>query len=161
MVNLSDSSLHADVYEDYDKPPPPEQHLVEIYRAWQHAGNSSEHIPREPLEAARWWIDRQEPRDPAQKPRRNIDRRGLFIGWTCPYSDRLSGNFRLFLALSEPQKAFVLDHIEQGIPWRGDSIANYKAHIEQVFEMQKNPEAYRHLAEMTRKEVTRGKPKIT
>lgn len=156
MPKLSARSETDEVWEGYDRPPAAEERLVQIYTWWREK-HRSEHIPLQPLEAARWWIDRQEaPNEWAERPERTYDKRGNFSGWRTPYHDRVASNFRLFLALNEPQKAFVLDHIEQGIPWRGDSIERFKLIVAEHFKMMENPEEYLAKAQKIHKEVTRA-----
>lgn len=154
MPKLSERSEREDIWEGYDRPPAAEERLVTMYQHWRDR-HKSEHIPDKPLDAARWWLTKQEPPvEGLERPEREHNKRGDFTGWRTPYHDRVAGNFRIFLSLSETEKAFIIHHVDQGIPWRGDPMPFYKNIIEQHFEMLKDPEAYKRLGEQIRKEVT-------
>lgn len=106
------------------KPPVPEEFLVRVYKRWRMK-HSSEHIPKNYLEAAQWWVEHQEPQKSHERPMVGYDSKGN-QHWTTPYISRIVATLRVFLGLSEPEKAFVIQHIEAGVPWRGDSIPFYK-----------------------------------
>lgn len=156
MPRLSEPDTEA--WEGYDRPPPAEQRLVELYTRWRERRRSA-HIPLQPLEAARWWVAHQEPpNDYVEAPERTYNKRGEFSGWRTPYHDRIFNNFQIFLGLPEAAKAFVVEHVEAGIPWRGDSIPLYKWIIEETRSMLKDPEAYRRLGEQIRRGAVNAKP---
>ena len=115
--------------------PIPEEFLVKAYKSWCKRGNESKHIPSNHLEAAKWWIDHQEPRWPQETPTVGYDSKGNQY-WTTPYIDRVVAAWRKFLAMSEPEKAFVIDAIEnRNTPYRGDDIKFYKLVIEEQARM--------------------------
>lgn len=157
MVNLSDTSIDNDMFEGYDAPPAPTARIVELYRAWLENGNSSEHIPEQPLAAATWWVSMQEPRQSGEQTERTFDKRGNFTGWRTPYHDRISSTWACFLMLTEAQRAYIVHHVDDGIPWRGDPIPLYTSIVEQTHEMRENPDKYLANARAVQKEVTRGK----
>ncbi len=124
------------------KPPVPEEFLVRAYKRWRMK-NESTHIPKDYLQAARWWIDHQEPGHPGETPYASSDSKGNQF-WNTPYIDRLVASFRVFLKLSEPGKAFVVDAIEnRNTPYRGDDIEFFKMVVEQQGVMDADPEAYK------------------
>lgn len=125
------------------RPPRAEASLVEIYKAWRF-NNDSKHIPHNHLEAANWWIAHQEPRREHEQRQMEHDKKGV-ASWSDPYIQRVVVTWRTFLAgLSEPQKAFVIDGIENhNTPWRGDDIKFYKLVIEQQKIMDQDPEKYK------------------
>jgi hypothetical protein len=74
---------------------------------------------------AQFWIDRQEPANEyAEKVEKREENGKSF--WTTPYYDRVAGNLKLFLAMTPMEQMFIIDGIESGVPWRGDSIEMYK-----------------------------------
>lgn len=151
MVKIVDDAGPA--WADYDRPPEATAKLVELY-TWWRGKHKSEIIPDRPLDAATWWIDHQEPPDESkERPEKTYDRRGNFSGWRTPYHDRVYSNFRLFLALNEAHKAYIIHHIEAGFPWRGDPIPLYTAMVEEHFKMQEDPTPYVETAEQVRKEA--------
>jgi len=102
------------------KPPVPEEFLIRVYKRWRMK-HSSSHIPHEYLSAAHWWMAHQEVATQAERPTVGSDSKGNQF-WTTPYIDRVVANFRKFLSLDETHKAFVIEKIESGIPWRGDDM---------------------------------------
>lgn len=119
------------------KPPVPEEDLVTIYRAWRQTSDSV-HIPRDFLQAARWWIAHQEPRRSTEGAEAAYNRQGEQT-WRDPYLDRIVATWRIFLIdLTEIQKAFVIQGIESGnTPFRGDSFKFYKMVVEEQAKMDK------------------------
>lgn len=108
------------------RPPLVNEILVAIIRKWQ-SKHSSNHVPSNPFDGANWWIKLQEPADEYRdRPEPITNKEGNHTGWRTPYHDRLAGNLKTFLALSEIEKAFVIDRVQAGIPWRGDKTEMYK-----------------------------------
>ncbi len=106
------------------KPPIPEEFLIRVYKRWRMK-HSSQHIPHEYLVAANWWIDMQEVASHMEQPTIGSDSKGNQF-WTTPYIDRVVVNFRKFISLSETEKAFVIEKIKKGVPWRGDDMEMFK-----------------------------------
>ena len=152
MVRLSAfNDFDGEVYDD--SPPAPTARLVDLYARWVEF-NESELIPDRPLDAAEWWIELQEPPHPRNdRPEQQFDKRGNLSGWKTPYHDRIANNFRIFLALPEPTKHFIVENIRAGTPWRGDSINVYKYFIAEREKQAKDPDAYRRAGEQIRREV--------
>ena len=118
-------------------PPIPETALVSLL-----TGQIPQHFPSRPLEAAKFWIQRQEPQTFSESPQfaNNKDGEG---SWKCPYNDRLQYTLAKFLSMSDAQQMFILDHITRGYPWRGDDISFYKMVIAETDQMMIDPEAYK------------------
>ena len=104
-------------------------------------GKSSRHIPDGEFHAAQWWVDHQEPADNYREAAEPITKGGE-VHWKTPYHDRLCYTANQFLRLKEPEKAFVIHGIENGVPWRGDEIKFYKMVCEETELMRKDKDAY-------------------
>lgn len=100
---------------------------------------NSSHMPHNDLEAARWWLEHQEPPDELHDRPEPISREGAIIAWRMPYQERVTASLRNFLLLSEPEKAYVVENIEAGIPWRGEPVRYYKEVIEVTRRGQNEP----------------------
>ncbi len=105
-------------------------------------GHKSKHIPERPFDAAHWWTDHQEPANEYNERLEPITKNGELIGWKTPYHDKLVSTLRIFLTLSEPHKAFVIDNIQSGIPWRGDDIKFYTGVCAEAEKMAQDREGY-------------------
>lgn len=101
-------------------------------------------MPQEPYSAATWWMNHQEKPIStfAEAPEPIHDKDGNLSGWRTPYTDRLIYNLRVFLGMNTKQQAWIVKHIENGIPWRGDSILMYAKIIEHHGEMLKDKDAF-------------------
>ena len=128
----------------YDSPPPiADEQLVLVYKIWRRQ-HESKHIPKDFLGAAKWWLEHQEPQGRNEQPQLSHDKKGE-ASWTVPFNQRVAATWLTFLAFSEPQKAFVIQHIESGIPYRGDDIDFYKMVVEEsakMLEAQATPETW-------------------
>lgn len=126
-----------------DKPPVVNEILIRILKSWYDKGKRSAHIPDSLFDAAQWWINLQEPADEYRdRPEPQVNKDGEQTGWLTPYHDRLAYNLRKFLGMSDTHKAFIIDRIRAGIPYRGDDIDFYKLVCDQELEMVKDPGAY-------------------
>jgi hypothetical protein len=130
----------------YDKPrgdtgpttrtPPPraEGALQEVIRGNM---NANKHHPtmmsNSPHDAALFWLRHQEPEKPSDRPEW-IWKSGSDAGgsWNTPHIDRVVETLHKFLGLSSPQQVFVIEKIEAGYPYRGDSIEFYLEVIKQT-----------------------------
>ena len=106
------------------RPPNAEEVLVRVYTQWRITHKYTPEGITSPLDMAYWWISHQEPASGQEGPRPSTDAKGNQF-WTVPYIDRLTCNFRKFLALPDVHKAFVVDKIKSGIPWRGDDMDSF------------------------------------
>lgn len=122
------------------QPPNPEEALVKTYRRWRMK-NSSDQIPKDFQLAAKWWLEHQEPVKENEQPVATNDHKGN-QHWTTPFIDRVVSAFRVFLRFSEPEKAFIIHHIDLGVAYRGDDLKYYKLVIEQAAIYAKDPKAY-------------------
>ena len=103
---------------------------------------TSQHIPPRPYDAAHWWVDHQEPpNEHTERVERVTDKNGK-TAWKTPYIDRVAMTLKVFLDLGEPQKAFVIEKIEQGTPWRGDDMKMFIKICEASKEMAKDRNGY-------------------
>ncbi len=121
-----------------DRPPRVLDVLAPIFK-----GHSSKHIPISHYDAAEFWIRHQEKSTGWQEKIEKInDMNGNLAGWKTPYHDRVCSTARKFLLLNEIERAFVIDRIEYGVPWRGDEMDFYKMVCKQSVVMLKDPDAY-------------------
>lgn len=111
------------------RPPIPDELLVTLYRRWR-VKNRSEYIPLDYLQAARWWINHQEPATAEEMPVAGTDSKGNQY-WITPHISRLVASFRAFLEMSESEKVFIVGGIEAGVPYRGDDIKFYKRVVQE------------------------------
>jgi hypothetical protein len=128
----------------YDSPPPiADEQLVLIYKIWRRR-HESKYIPKDFLAAAAWWLDHQEPQGRNETPQLEHDKKGA-PHWKVPFIERVAATWLTFLAFSEPQKAFVVQHIESGIPYRGDDMKFYQEVVKEsakMLEAQATPETW-------------------
>jgi len=125
------------------KPPLVNASLIKVFKSWQLRKGRSAHIPANPFEAAEFWIALQEPPDEYRdRPERQIDKNGDHTGWITPYHDRLIYNLRRFLAMPDIHKAFVVDRVRKGVPYRGDDIEFYKMVCAESEKMDDDKEGY-------------------
>jgi hypothetical protein len=128
----------------YATPPPiAEEQLVLIYKVWRRR-HESKFIPHDFLGAAKFWLEHQEGPGPNEQATPERDKKGE-QHWKVPFNERVAATWLTFLAFSEPQKAFVIQHIESGVPYRGDDIKFYKMVVEEsakMLEAQATPETW-------------------
>jgi hypothetical protein len=128
----------------YDSQPPiADEQLVLIYKIWRRR-HESKYIPKDYLAAAKWWLEHQEPQGRNEVPQMDHDKKGA-PHWKVPFIERVAATWLTFLAFSEPQKAYVIQHIESGVPYRGDDISFYQAVVEEspkMLEAKASPEAW-------------------
>ncbi len=122
------------------KPPSSEELLIKIYKRWRMK-HSSAHIPQQYLDAAYWWVAHQEQPFHMEHPQHNTDSKGNEF-WRTPYIDRIAANFRIFLSLDETHKAFVVEKIESGIPWRGDDMDMFLMICDEAEKMKQDKSGY-------------------
>jgi hypothetical protein len=87
-------------------------------------------MPSDGFQAARWWMARQAPGDPFSEAATPPPKKGG--DWATPYHDRLVYTLRKFLKLKRVHQVYVIEHIENGVPWRGDDIDFYIKIVEET-----------------------------
>lgn len=108
----------------------------------QIRGHRPKMMPRDNIAAAQFWIDHQEPADERrERPEMQTSRDGK-PSWKCPYHARLIGSQRQFWAMDNLHQAWIIETIERGIPYRGDTIEQFKQVIEQAELYAKDKPAY-------------------
>jgi hypothetical protein len=115
-------------------PPAPEGALVDVLAGLRQAGGKFPPMfPGDRLDAALYWMRHQEPESQRDRPEW-IWKSGTDAGgqWNTPYNDRVVETLHKFLGLSQPQQVFVIENIERGYPYRGDSIEFYLEVIKQT-----------------------------
>jgi len=138
------------------KPPVVNESLQIIIRNWL-TNHSSIHVPDNPYDGANWWIALQEPADEYRdRPEQVTNRSGDKTGWITPYHDRVANNLKIFLALTEVHKAFVVAKIKSGIPYRGDDIEMFKMVCAESEKMKANSEIYISSAKVAARGYLRG-----
>ena len=128
-----------------DKPQTIENRPPDLIDVLSRIMMRSKHKPRmfpsDPRAAASYWIAHQEPACEHTEAVERVDQ-GDKSYWKTPYHDRLCGTLKIFLKLKSPQQIFVIEHIDRGIPWRGDSIEMFNLIIVETQKMQAGKEAY-------------------
>ena len=125
--------------KEFDNRPPD---LIDVLsRLMMRAKHKPRMFPSDPRAAASYWINHQEKACEHTEAVEKITQSDKTC-WKTPYHDRLAGTLKIFLMLKGPQQVFVIEHIDAGIPWRGDSIEMYNSIIVETRKMQGNPEAY-------------------
>ncbi len=122
-------------------PPDPEEALVKVYKRWRMK-NSSDQIPKDFKLAAKFWLEHQEPQKENETPMAANDSKGN-QHWTTPHIERVVASLRVFLRFSEPEKAFIIHHIDAGVAYRGDDLKFYQKVIEQAEIFARDPEVYK------------------
>jgi hypothetical protein len=98
-------------------------------------------FPTDPRAAASYWINHQEPPHEFTEAVQFVEQ-GDKSFWRTPYHDRLSGTLKIFLSLKSPQQIFVIEHIERGIPWRGDTVEMFNSIVREAQKMQADKDGY-------------------
>lgn len=129
-----------------DAPPKAQDVLAGIFEKHR---KKSDIIPPRPYDAAHWWMDHQEPPKEPGERMEQITTSGGKTGWRTPYIDRVVASLRVFLGFNDPQRAFVIDKVKRGIPWRGDSIQSFAKICEETEKMDNGREGYISAAEQT------------
>lgn len=97
-------------------------------------------MPSDGFQAARWWMARQAPADQFSEAATPPRVKGS--DWVTPYHDRLMYTLKKFLRLKSIQQVYIIEHIERGIPWKGDEIGHYQLVVEESAKMAENKEQY-------------------
>jgi hypothetical protein len=98
-------------------------------------------FPVDPRAAASYWINHQEPAHEFTEAVQRIEQ-GDKSFWRTPYHDRISGTLKIFLSLQPIHQTFVIEHIERGIPWRGDSVEMFNSVVTETQKMQADKGGY-------------------
>ena len=123
---------------NHDRPPLVEDELMKIIGAYMARKPIPEFMPPAPIDAARWWMDQQEPAGPDDKPRQvsivgDDDNRR----WICPYHLRVCETLKRFLSLPLKDQRIILAAREDGIYWRGDEMYFFMLVIAETEKMRK------------------------
>lgn len=120
--------------------PTPESRIEEILGRTDRVPKM---FPTDKFQAARFWMAHQEqPEDRDDDAAVPITVNGKIVGWRTPYHDRLCVRLRTFLRLKSIQQVHIIENIDNGVPWRGDSIEFYLQVIKESEIMKKNPKEY-------------------
>ena len=80
-------------------------------------------IPTKPLDAAQWWIERQEPCADDERPRlascAQVDARQR---WQMPYLNRLFVTLAWYCCLPDSHRETILAAQGDGVFWRGEEV---------------------------------------
>ena len=120
-------------------PPTAEAGLVTLL-----TGSVPDFMPMRPVDAAKFWLQRQEPQTFSESPTFQTDKNGDG-SWKCPFNDRVAFALAKFLSMHRAEQLFIIDHIEQGYPWRGDEISFYKSVIAETDKYRTDPEQYKQV----------------
>jgi len=121
--------MHIDVSEE----------LTKILHAWGSKNKRwPDGMPVAPSDAARWWIDLQEPAGTGDTPY-HVQMRGKDAGTAMffPYIERMVHNLRVFLTSDKHLQELVVAAREDGIFWRGGPLDRFAAVIEETERMRK------------------------
>ena len=133
---------HAEQKTYTVRPPKVEASVSQVLARWRKKGGTSNHIPHSMSEAVNFWLNRQEKRTERDIDEPTYDNKGNQVGWSQPHAERIAYNLNMFLKQSEPNKAFIVNNIENGTPYRGDDINFYKEVCAQSDIMSRNPAEY-------------------
>lgn len=97
-------------------------------------------MPTDGFQAARWWMAHQAPADNFTEAATPPGTKGGT--WVTPYHDRLMYTLRRFLKLKAVQQVYVIEHINKGIPWKGDEITFYTTIVDETAKMHEDKEKY-------------------
>jgi hypothetical protein len=85
--------------------------------------------PADGFQFARWWMAHQIPSDNFTEPAVPPSKKGG--EWETPYHDRLLYTLRRFLRLKAVQQVYVIEHINKGVPYKGDDLDKYIQFVEE------------------------------
>ena len=126
-----------DTNQDFERPEHPRIEAV-LIKILERGKRMPKMFPENKLEAANFWISKQEPpkeeREAVEWQSNPKHRDGGF--WKSPYIDRLAFTLKKFLALGSPRQFFVIENIDKGCPWRGDGIDFFKMVVQEHQKMQ-------------------------
>ena len=97
-------------------------------------------FPPDLFQCARYWMARQAPADNFTEGATPPTSKGGT--WTTPYHDRLIYALRRFLKMKSIHQLYVIEHIEKGIPWKGEPIEFYTDVVNEALKMARNKEKY-------------------
>lgn len=97
-------------------------------------------MPQDGFQAARWWMAHQIQHDNFTEAALPPAKKGG--EWQTPYHDRLMYTLKKFLKLKRVHQIYVIEHINKGIPWKGDEISLYTQYVDEAAKMAQNPEQY-------------------
>lgn len=115
------------------KPPQIEEELILVLRRYGSKSNKPKMFPGAYLDQANYWIGKQETMKEHEEAHwqpggtKTEPNAGY---WITPYIDRVRSSLHQFLIFGDPEQAFIIHHIEQGVQYRGDTIGMYKSIIE-------------------------------
>ncbi len=131
-------------------PPDPRQNLMSLL-----AKRKPKMFPDDHTKAAEFWMAHQEP--PNEESEHITPKKspydGEIMGWNTPYHDRLIRNLRKFLTMGEVNQVYIIQKIENGIPWRGDDMWNFKQIVVEAEKMAKDKKPYIKKAEKVSDQV--------
>lgn len=97
-------------------------------------------LPADPFQAARYWMAHQcQADDFTEGATPPLSKGGP---WGTPYHDRLLYTLRKFLRLKAVQQVYVIEHIEKGIPWKGEDFTFYLVVVDETIKMKGDPKQY-------------------
>lgn len=138
-----------------EKPPLVEHELMKVLGKYMARRQLPYFMPTQPIEAARWWIEQQEPGKSDEAPRQvSIPGSDDARRWICPYHNRLVYTLWKFLHQPFADQKLILAAREDKIFWRGDEMKFFMLLIEEVSRMRKiGIDAYRNEALKKMKEL--------
>jgi len=146
--------MFEDEPEDEGKDCPTPESVLEA--ALNKRNHKPKMFPGDSFQAARYWMAHQElPRDYVDNAVPQT-KNGKIIGWDTPYHDRLVVNLKIFFRLKHIHQVYVIEHVEAGVPWRGDPPDNYIQVVRQANLMIKDKDKYIESALKALKESSFG-----
>lgn len=121
-----------------NKCPTPEEVIA------HHLANTKRRVPEgmpsDGFQAARWWMARQSPADQFSEAATPPNKKGG--EWNTPYHDRLVYTLKQFLKLKRVHQIYVVEHIDKGVPYKGDPIDLYITYVDEAAKMHHDKEKY-------------------
>jgi hypothetical protein len=109
-------------------PPSPEAEVMKVLGRWK--GKRPKMFPSSGRQAAMYWMGLMEPQnfvnEKAEWESRPSTKERNAGRWISPYTDRLRMSLQSFLLFEAVEQAFVVHHVERGVPYRGDSMVFYR-----------------------------------
>ena len=80
-------------------------------------------IPLDPLGAARWWVEQQQPAHRDERPQLvNCAQQDGGQRWQTPYLNRLVDTLQTYIQLPDDEREMILAARADNVWWRGDEV---------------------------------------
>jgi len=115
---------------DFDRNNPPHAQSCLAYRipGWRKALEAAgkqwpSEIPPDPIGAAKWWIERQEPIKPSERPKLvSCHQTDGGNRWETPYFNRIQATMAIYVQLDDKSREVILAALADRVFWRGEPV---------------------------------------